>query len=138
MRTSSPDPVVRFFAKIKVEASGCWLWTGAVDSGGYGNAVWQRRWRGAHQVSYELHVGQVPSGLELDHLCRVTRCVNPDHLEPVTPAENMRRRYATYTHCKSGHEFTVDNTYIRPSGQRDCRACIRSRVARYNARKAAA
>ena len=78
----------------KVDASGdCWLWTGYITPLGYGTLTVRRLGRGfkAHRLVYELLVGPIPVGLELDHLCRNTRCVNPDHLEPVTHAENMRR-----------------------------------------------
>jgi hypothetical protein len=110
----------------------CWIWTGRTHKGyaraGDGQAS---RWM------YQRMVGPIPEGLELDHLCETPLCVNPEHLEPVTRLENMRRRYANYTHCKHGHEFTPANTYIRPSGHRDCRACICVRTRRYKARRAA-
>jgi hypothetical protein len=108
----------------------CWLWTGPVHKryGKAGNTT-------AHRHVYHLLVGDIPEGLELDHLCGKTLCVNPDHLEPVSRAENMRRRYATYTHCSNGHKFTPANTYIRPNGHRDSRACIRTRVAAYKRRQ---
>lgn len=112
----------------------CWLWTGPMypaDRGEYGKAGGTT----AHRHIYKLLVGPVATGLELDHLCRKTRCVNPDHLEPVTRAENMRRRYLTYTECTNGHEYTPANTYIRPDGHRDCRTCIRTRVAAYKKRQ---
>lgn len=109
----------------------CWLWKGGRDRRGYG------RFGGriAHRVVYSALVGPIPEGLELDHLCLVIACVNPAHLEPVTPAENMRRRYATYTRCVNGHAYTAANTYIRPSGHRDCRVCVRERARRYKARQ---
>lgn len=72
----------------------CWLWTGAIQSGGYGEIRHLGRTRLAHRVSYEVHVGPIPIGLQLDHLCRNTRCVNPTHLEPVTQSVNVRRAFA--------------------------------------------
>lgn len=110
----------------------CWIWLGRVHKR-YGAA----RHTTAHRYVYEQLVGPIPEGLELDHLCKTPLCVNPAHLEPVTRMENIRRRYADYTHCANGHEFTDENTYIRPSGHRDCRACIRVRVRAYKARRAA-
>jgi hypothetical protein len=108
---------------------------GATRADGYGKL----RNRQAHCVIYEATVGEIPAGLELDHTCKVIACVNPAHLEPVTRLENMRRRYATYTHCVNGHEYTPENTYIRPaSGHRDCRACMRVRAVKYKAKRRSA
>lgn len=79
----------------RVEVTGfCWNWTGYRNRGGYGRYMHQKRMQLAHRVSYELLVGPVPDGLVIDHLCRNPSCVNPDHLEPVTNAENIRRGLA--------------------------------------------
>lgn len=107
----------------------CWIWTAARNPEGYGNfAVSSADDRNAHRVAYELLVGPIPAGLHLDHLCRVHPCVRPDHLEPVTPAENTRRGdgngNAVKAFCAKGHEFTPENTYQRTNeGGRGCRAC---------------
>ena len=106
--------------------SGCWLWTGPVWKG-YGKSSGTT----AHRHVFLALGGIIPAGLELDHLCRVPLCVNPDHLEPVTRAENARRRALALVTCINGHDYTADNTYIRPDGNRDCRICIRARVAKY-------
>lgn len=137
MMFGDPRLSVRFWSKVSIAETGCWLWTAATDSSGYGCFGVNRRVCTAHRVSYEAFKGQVPDGLQLDHLCRVIRCVNPDHLEPVTGLVNMQRRFASYTRCAKGHEFSSDNTYIRASGRRDCRACIRDRAKRYKARRRA-
>lgn len=121
--------------RVRLAPEGCWLWTGCINPGGYGRLGG----RLAHRVSYEVFVGEIPVGLTLDHLCYVTACVRPEHLEPVTIAENLRRqRSASKTECKSGHQYTPANTYIRPSGQRDCRECIRIRAREYQRRRRAA
>lgn len=70
---------------------GCWFWIGSRDRLGYGRLHHDGRPRLAHRLFFELTNGPVPDGLELDHLCRVPSCVRPDHLEPVTHAENLRR-----------------------------------------------
>ena len=86
----------------------------------------------AHRVVYEILVGPIPVGLELDHLCRNRACVNPDHLEPVTTRTNLLRGYSPWacrarqTHCKRGHEFTPENTYGTGDGRRYCRTCRRA------------
>lgn len=89
----------------------------------------------AHRVAYEIHVGPIPDGLEIDHLCRVRCCVNPDHLEPVTHRENMRRspswnsvgrRQKAKTHCPKGHPYSGYNLIVTKSGCRFCRKCQNS------------
>src|SRR5688500_4996363 len=84
------DPAVLFWAKVD-KTSTCWLWTGARHPLGYGHVRYGNRTSAAHRVAWELINGPIPEGLTLDHLCRVPACVRPDHLEPVTHRENVRR-----------------------------------------------
>jgi hypothetical protein len=138
----------RFWNKVECSEDGCWRWTASTTGGGYAQTYWHRRKRHAHCVAYEVLVGQVRAGLHLDHLCRVRHCVNPDHLEPVTCKENIRRgaarellmlRHKDRTHCKWGHELTPENTLIkkwsrpdRLSSEVTTRAC---RICRYEQSK---
>jgi hypothetical protein len=113
----------------------CWHWKGNVRRSGYGrfdNAP-------AHRFAYELLIGPIPLGLQLDHLCRNTGCVNPQHLEPVTGTENLRRQGAAKSACPQGHPYTPENTYLRKVvGHRQCRTCLRARArAAYWARREA-
>jgi HNH endonuclease len=111
----------------------CWLWTRGLTKG-YGTFGMHGKVRYAHIVAYELLVGVVPDGLELDHLCRVPACCNPVHLEPVTHAENIRRgdtsaqgaHWRAKTHCPQGHQYDDANTYVNPTGGRECRICKRA------------
>lgn len=113
----------------------CWPWLGRIASNGYGQ---YRRHDLAHRAVYEALVGSIPEGLHIDHLCRNRWCVRPDHLEPVTQAENNRRsragevngaRQRALTHCKRNHEFTPENTYVGTGGRRVCRTCKREWMA---------
>jgi len=112
----------------------CWEWTGWCDRAGYGRFRPTSKQSDpktpAHRFAYELFVGPIPDGLELDHLCRNKSCVNPGHLEPVTAQVNSRRRSAALppkTHCRQGHPFDEANTSIQKDGSRKCRACDRER-----------
>lgn len=126
----------RLARRSMMTACGCRIWFGSTDPKGYGRIHNPHGSRHTHIVAYELVKGPVPKGKELDHLCRVPSCINPDHLEPVTRQENILRgilpstnkaRYAARTHCKLGHELTDENTYIfnHPDGikRRRCKLC---------------
>lgn len=141
----SGDQESRFWEKVSVDPeTGCWVWQGALqgkyyqhENGGYGSVKWNKRVRPAHLVAWELVRGPVPDGLCIDHLCRNTRCVNPDHMEPVTNAENIRRGLIRRpTHCPQGHEYTDENTVYMSKGKghkpyRACKIC-RERVQQQN------
>lgn len=111
--------------------TGCWLWTGALDTGGYGRFnIGGEVLDCAHRVSFKLFKGKIPDGYDIDHLCRVRCCVNPDHLEAVTRRENLRRSSivsstikANQTHCIYGHEFTASNVWLNAKGHRVCKKC---------------
>lgn len=124
------------------DTDNCWMWTGPIDDSGYGKVQWGRATLSAHRVVFTETIGPIPDGLHLDHLCKRPACVNPQHLEPVTPRENWRRSnaitvlQAQQTHCKYGHEFDEANTR-RVGGKRWCRACDRRRAREHKARKQA-
>lgn len=111
------------------KTNGCWEWLGLKYSNGYG------RFNGtsSHRLSYESHIGPIFKGMDIDHLCRNRACCNPDHLEPVTRQENLRRgvgielqkaKAAKRKICSNGHAMAPENTYIRPSdGSRQCKTC---------------
>jgi len=128
----------RIRANVEVDPiSGCWNWQRRLNRGGYGIGNHfidgARVTYRAHRLAYETFVGPIPVELVLDHLCRNRACCNPEHLEAVPQAVNfarsphtIARQRAASTHCKRGHEFTVENTY-RYRGGRTCRACNRDR-----------
>lgn len=122
------NPKIRFWSKIVIIESGCWVWTAGKDVGGYGIFSPHRHPKKAHRWCYETYVAKVPDGMQLDHLCRNKLCVNPMHLEVVTPRENTLRgntitaANAKKTRCHNGHPLSGDNlrTY---NGRRVCKLC---------------
>lgn len=124
-------PEQRFWSKVD-KAGECWLWTGSLHSLGYARLGVDGERVYVHRYSYELANGAIPDGLTIDHLCRVRHCVNPDHLEAVTLAENLRRSPTQPTsvngrkrRCKRGHEFSGRDK----RGFRVCNTCIALRRA---------
>lgn len=121
----------------------CWVWLSGKSDSGYGT-FWVGGRGGrkvqAHRFAYELTVGPIPDGLQIDHLCKTRDCVNPAHLEPVTPAVNNERsdspsaRNARKDRCPKGHEFTPENTRILPDGARSCRVCGREAARRWKSK----
>lgn len=133
--------VSRFMDKIQFTESGCIEWVGGLNGLGYGQFYRGKRSADdtgkvyAHRWSYEFFVGPIPKGLHLDHLCRNTRCVNPQHLEPVTPREKNLRgispaaEHSVKTECPKGHEYFGANLYVHPTKRyRVCRTCGRDRA----------
>jgi hypothetical protein len=112
-----------------IREGGCWDWCGFLTKNGYGR-IGSRL---AHRVVYELLIGKIPAGLELDHLCRNRRCVNPSHLEPVTHRVNLLRgktlanKESFQEHCIYGHPFSENNLQITSDGRRICRTCNKRR-----------
>lgn len=145
-----PSPLQRFWAKVdkngplperRPELEQCWPRSGKTDNG-YTSVSINRSNVKAHRFSYELEYGPIPNGLTIDHLCRLRRCVRPSHLEAVTSAVNTLRgdtlpaKWIARSSCQKGHEYSPDNTYLRPDGSRICRSCdlIRTHVRRSKAR----
>lgn len=128
---------VRMASKIKLDlSSGCWIWTSATNHAGYAHyTLAPRRVVRVHRYLYEQYRGAIPKGLVLDHLCNKRNCVNPDHLEAVSQAENIKRglrptlihHCSKLTECKRGHKFNTENTHYSSRGRR-CKVCRRKGV----------
>ena len=142
--SKQPTPLAdRIFEKVRKTGSGCWLWTGSTDGDGYGR-IFLRRTNGkatydsVHRLVYMLFRGPIPKGSEPDHTCRVRRCVNPGHLEPVTHRENVLRgvgitaENAKKKYCKHGHSLS-DAKIQR--GRRVCATCDKERMRRLTAKR---
>ena len=129
---------------IGSDVGDCWLYTGSPNGTRPYVSIGGKRYRPAYRVVYETVVSPVPKGMHLDHLCFRPRCVNPDHLEVVTPGENTRRgswrngrlnAQRAQTACLNGHAFDETNTYIDKRDRRHCRKCRAERQRQYDRRK---
>lgn len=148
LKRGKPTVFDRLPHLVEVTPFGCWSWAGHKDPNGYGRcSIAKYRTQLAHRVVY-MALTDVPEDglLQLDHLCRNTSCVNPDHLEPVTGSINIRRsrvphimraRAAAVTHCPQGHEYTDENTGRNTDGGRYCRACRKAYMATWRAKRKA-
>lgn len=149
-----PKSLLEQLADKMLIGDDCWEWTGARTKDGYGHLKIDGKARRAHRVLYQLLVGPIPDGLDLDHLCHTRdascvggracphrRCVRPDHLEPVTRSENHRRTFwpnSRKTHCPAGHAY-AEHGGTRKSGkgkgERYCRWCTRDSTRRWQKAK---
>lgn len=140
-----PKPIAERLWRSVTKTQGCWLWTGRDNGHGYGTLGVKvgDKWGVVyvHRLSYELHKGQIPEGLQIDHICNTRNCVNPEHLRVVTARENTLRSNsvsaiaARKTHCRHGHPFSGDNLRIT-SGKRRCYTCLLGNQRRYDKAKA--
>jgi hypothetical protein len=140
----------RFWAKVdkngqipvsRPDLGPCWQWTARL-TGGYGRLWCDGKQLLAHTLSYRMLRGEIPNGMDIDHLCRNRGCVNPDHMEPVTERENTLRgigpsaQNATKTHCKRGHPLDETNTKVI-NRHRVCKTCNRERCKLFERQKRA-
>jgi hypothetical protein len=130
------DILERLMERIRVDGNGCWIYVAGKNSNGYG-VIYESGHNGkqrlTHRVTYVRLIGPIPSGLSLDHLCRVRSCCNPAHLEPVPHQVNVNRGNSPSMvsrrtgACVNGHSRNDENTYIDKLGKAHCRRCDRDR-----------
>lgn len=133
-----PQNSVERMLIVNVDTSGdCWMWKGPTSKNGYGKTTMAKKWVMPHRVFYEHYKGPITLGNQVDHLCKNKICVNPAHLEDVTPRQNTLRSNAVSaknyrkTECNNGHILRGDNLYVTPDGRRQCKECRRQANHKY-------
>jgi hypothetical protein len=139
MGAKNAPPLERLRRNSITTDGNCWEWQGALTTKGYVNITVGRRTLKAHRLAYEILVGPIPDGLQIDHLCRNRACWNIGHLEAVSLQENIRRgnvgqNMRVKTECPQGHKYSPENTRIN-NGSRVCRACVRDYARRKRSAK---
>ena len=132
-KVNKNGPIPSFNTKL----GKCWIWQAAIFKSGYGAFGYLGKVVRAHRMAYLLKKGEIPAGLDLDHLCHVRRCVNPSHLEAVSRSVNLNRgfgpdiasrRWRLVKSCNRGHKYTPSNTRIYRNRYRICRQCARDSI----------
>lgn len=120
----------KILKNIRLNENGCWLWVGKLNKNGYSTLSHMDQTVSGHRLSFETFRYKIPKNKVIDHICRVTACVNPEHLDAVSIKDNNRRAKnlnREKTHCKRGHEYTNENTYVEHNNKghtsRQCRKC---------------
>jgi hypothetical protein len=123
-------------ALIRRGPDDCWLWTGATTPYGYGHFRRNKRDEYAHRAAYELLVGPIPPGAQIDHTCENTGCCNPKHMQPLQHAKHVATTWNRTTHCRNRHRRSTHGWHVFPNGTRICQACYVDWYTARNRRKA--
>lgn len=144
MGVNNIPPLTRVLSNCKINENGCWEYQARSKGGGYCQFSVNNKHVYVHRFMYEYYYDNIDYSLVIDHICRNPRCVNPDHLQQITQAENVHRGFtginmSSKTHCPQGHEYNKENIYLYKSKKglfsRHCKICNKDTQKRYSKRK---